>query len=38
MAAGLSKTVMSWEDFVAVMDTDQPAKKRGSYKRKAIEA
>jgi hypothetical protein len=37
MAAGLSKTVMSWEDFVAMMDADQPAKKRGPYKKTAAE-
>jgi hypothetical protein len=35
MEAGLSKTVMSWEDFVAIMDGDQPAKKRGPYKKTA---
>src|ERR1700757_3168914 len=33
MAAGLSKTVMSWEYFVAMMDADQPDKKRGPYKK-----
>jgi hypothetical protein len=33
MAANLSKTVMSWEDFVAMTDVDQPAKKRGPYKK-----
>lgn len=37
MAAGLSQTVMSWEDFVAMMDADQPAKKRGPYKKAAAE-
>lgn len=33
MASGLSKIIMSWEDFVAIMDADQPAKKRGQYKK-----
>lgn len=36
MAAGLSDTVMNWSDIVEAMDADQPAKKRGPYK-KAIE-
>jgi hypothetical protein len=33
MAANVSKTVMNWEDFVALMDADIPAKKRGPYKK-----
>jgi hypothetical protein len=33
MASGLSKTVMTWEDFVEITDADQPAKKRGPYKK-----
>lgn len=33
--AGLSKTIMFWEDFVAMMDADQPAKNRGHYKKTA---
>lgn len=37
MASDLSKTVMSWEDFVEMMDADQPAKKRGPYKKAATE-
>ncbi len=37
MAAGLSKTVMSWEDFVAMMDAGHQAKKRGPYKKVADE-
>jgi IS1 family transposase len=32
MAAGLSTTVMDWENIVAMMDADTPNKKRGSYK------
>jgi IS1 family transposase len=35
MAAGLSKTLMSWEEFVEMMDADQPTKKRGQYKKTA---
>ncbi len=37
MAAGLSKTVMAWEDFVGMMDADQPTKKRGPYKKTGAE-
>ena len=37
MASGLSKTVMAWEDFVKMMDADQPAQKRGPYKKTAEE-
>lgn len=33
MSAGLSDTLMSWSDIVALMDADQPAKKRGPYKK-----
>ncbi|CAJ0878077.1 hypothetical protein AMST5_02936 [freshwater sediment metagenome] len=33
MAAGISKTVMSWEQIVEALDADQPAKKRGPYKK-----
>ena len=33
MAAGLSDTVMDLADFVNAMDADQPAKKRGPYKK-----
>jgi len=33
MAAGISETVMSWADIVETMDADQPAKKRGPYKK-----
>jgi IS1 family transposase len=33
MAAGLSDTVMTWEQIVEAMDADQPAKKRGPYKK-----
>lgn len=35
IAARLSQTVMSWDDFVGMMDADQPAKKRGPYKKTA---
>jgi hypothetical protein len=28
---------LSWEDFVAMMDADQPAKKRGPYKKTEAE-
>ena len=34
MAAGLSETVMDWSQIVEAMDADQPAKKRGPYKKK----
>jgi IS1 family transposase len=33
MAAGISETVMNWSDIVKAMDADQPAKKRGPYKK-----
>jgi hypothetical protein len=33
MAAGISETVMDWSDIVEMMDADQPAKKRGPYKK-----
>ena len=33
MAAGISETVLNWSDFVVMMDADQPAKKRGPYKK-----
>jgi IS1 family transposase len=33
MAAGISETVMNWSDIVEAMDADQPAKKRGPYKK-----
>ena len=33
MAAGLSDTVMDWSQIVEAMDADQPAKKRGPYKK-----
>lgn len=33
MTAGISKTVMNWTDIVEAMDADQPAKKRGPYKK-----
>ncbi len=35
MAAGLSDTVLDWEQIVEMMDADQPAKKRGPYKKNA---
>lgn len=35
MAAGLSQSLMSWSDIVAMMDADTPAKKRGPYKKRA---
>lgn len=34
MAAGISETVMNWSDIVEAMDADQPAKKRGRYKKR----
>ena len=37
MAAGLSETLMSWSDIVALMDADQPAKKRGPYKKRPLQ-
>lgn len=33
MASGISKTVVEWADIVEMMDADQPAKKRGPYKK-----
>ncbi len=36
MAAEISKTVMSWSDIVEMMDADQPAKKRGAYKKQTL--
>jgi hypothetical protein len=33
----VSETVMSWADFVEAMDADQPAKKRGHYKKAEIQ-
>jgi IS1 family transposase len=33
MAAGLSDTVMDWAQIVEAMDADQPAKKRGPYRK-----
>ena len=39
MAAGLSKTLWSMEDVVALIDTQaEPAKKRGEYKPRAVRA
>lgn len=37
MAANLSQTLVTWPDIVAMMDADQPTKKRGSYKQKPQE-
>ena len=37
MASGLSKTLMSWSEIVEMMDADQPAKKRGPYKKSQAE-
>ncbi|MDE2579651.1 MAG: DDE-type integrase/transposase/recombinase [Hyphomicrobiales bacterium] len=37
MAAGLSDTVMDWTQIVEAMDADQPAKKRGPYKKAQAE-
>ena len=37
MASGLSETIMDWSDFVEMMDADQPAKKRGPYKKTGTE-
>jgi hypothetical protein len=36
MASGLSETVMDWSDIVEAMDADQPAKKRGPYKKSLV--
>lgn len=33
MAASLSETVLDWSTIAEMMDADQPAKKRGSYKK-----
>lgn len=38
MAANLTDKLMAWTDIVEMMDTDQPAKKRGPYNIKKIEA
>ncbi|HVB90205.1 MAG TPA: hypothetical protein VND97_08405 [Beijerinckiaceae bacterium] len=37
MASGLSETVMDWSDFMEMIDADQPAKKRGPYKKAALQ-
>lgn len=37
MAAGISKTVVDWAQIVEMMDADQPAKKRGPYKKAQAE-
>lgn len=37
MAAGLSETVLDWSAIVEMMDADQPAKKRGPYKKAQAE-
>jgi IS1 family transposase len=37
MAAGISETVIDWWDIVEMMDADQPAKKRGPYKKSVEE-
>jgi len=37
MSAGISKVVMDWADVVELMDADQPAKKRGPYKKRSAE-
>jgi hypothetical protein len=34
MAAGLTNRLWTWEEMVEMMDADQPAKKRGSYKKR----
>lgn len=36
-AAGLSETLMDWAQIVEAMDADQPAKKRGPYKKAQAE-
>ena len=36
MAAELTDWLWSWEELVETMDTNQPAKKRGSYKKSRI--
>jgi hypothetical protein len=35
MASGISETVMDSAELVAMMDADQPAKKRGPYRKSA---
>lgn len=37
MAAGIPATVMDWAEIVTMMDADQPAKKRGPYKKAQAE-
>lgn len=37
MAAGLSATLMTWEDIVEAMDADRPSKKCGPYKKQGDE-
>lgn len=35
LASGISKTALDWAQIVEMMDADQPAKKRGPYKKQA---
>ena len=38
MAAGISQTVMGWEDFIALMDAEAPkGRPRGPYKKSITE-
>ncbi|NLZ43209.1 MAG: DDE-type integrase/transposase/recombinase [Comamonadaceae bacterium] len=37
MAAGLSETLLDWTAIVEMMDADQPAKKRGPYKKRPLQ-
>jgi IS1 family transposase len=37
MAAGVASTVMHWAQIVTMMDADQPAKKRGPYKKAPLQ-
>jgi hypothetical protein len=36
MAARICDTLMTWEQIVEAMDADQPAKKRGHYKKREL--
>lgn len=36
LAAGLTDRLWTWEEIVALMDADQPAKKRGTYKKRQV--
>jgi hypothetical protein len=36
MAAGITDKIWDWEDFIAMMDAENPPKKRGPYNDPAV--